>query len=407
MDLHAGGLEGVFRAPAPNLTPYQRIPPSLKARRDEFRLLAGLSANGAVEAVVASGHGPLHAPPVAGGPRAADGRARNGSGDLAPAARVAADRSRLPARRPRHRDGRPRRARRPLRRLPAGPRAAASVRARRRPARFDPRLRSGHAALERAPRLGADPSFRSGPRVAGGARAPRRAARAPPLRGRSGRLRAGGLPDAGLLARPRRRARSRPSSNRRRSRKRSRPSPSGWPATAIRSATSSPPRSCSTRPTRIAAALDGAAIVFDRLGLSDGEPVKLPAEAIAGHAGRTAEAAAEIARWLETGGEALVAARPTGGAEKARHFAREYGIACLLGAGAGRARRRGGRDLGGLSPAGAAARALRRERDLRRGEAGRHAPRAAVGGVPLGPAGPEARATRWFTATTASGSSGA
>ena len=51
-DLQAGGMAGVFRAPAPNLTPYQRIPPSLKARRDEFRLLSALSEPGAVEAVV-------------------------------------------------------------------------------------------------------------------------------------------------------------------------------------------------------------------------------------------------------------------------------------------------------------------------------------------------------------------
>lgn len=41
-DLAAGGAGPVLRAPAPQLTPYQRIPPSLKARRDEFRLLAAL-----------------------------------------------------------------------------------------------------------------------------------------------------------------------------------------------------------------------------------------------------------------------------------------------------------------------------------------------------------------------------
>ena len=43
LDLEAAGLAGVFRAPAPALTPYQRIPASLKARRDEFRLLSALS----------------------------------------------------------------------------------------------------------------------------------------------------------------------------------------------------------------------------------------------------------------------------------------------------------------------------------------------------------------------------
>ena len=36
----AAGLPRVFHAPAPTLTPYQRIPASLKARRDEFSLLS-------------------------------------------------------------------------------------------------------------------------------------------------------------------------------------------------------------------------------------------------------------------------------------------------------------------------------------------------------------------------------
>jgi transcription-repair coupling factor (superfamily II helicase) len=76
----------------------------------------------------------------------------------------------------------------------------------------------------------------------------------------------------------------------------------------------------------IAASLARAAVAFDRLGLSSSDPLRLPAEPIAGHQGRTAEAASEIRRWLEGGGRVLVAARPTGGAEKVRHFAREYGI---------------------------------------------------------------------------------
>jgi hypothetical protein len=38
-DLSAAGLPRVFHAPAPTLTPYQRIPASLKSRRDEFSLL--------------------------------------------------------------------------------------------------------------------------------------------------------------------------------------------------------------------------------------------------------------------------------------------------------------------------------------------------------------------------------
>ena len=36
------GMPRVFHAPAPTLTPYQRIPASLKARRDEFSLLTAL-----------------------------------------------------------------------------------------------------------------------------------------------------------------------------------------------------------------------------------------------------------------------------------------------------------------------------------------------------------------------------
>ena len=42
-DLSAAGAGRVFRAPAPALTPYQRIPASLKSRRDEFSLLAALA----------------------------------------------------------------------------------------------------------------------------------------------------------------------------------------------------------------------------------------------------------------------------------------------------------------------------------------------------------------------------
>src|SRR5262249_56585018 len=41
-DLEAAGLTRVFHAPAPTLTPFQRIPPSLKSRRDEFSLLTAL-----------------------------------------------------------------------------------------------------------------------------------------------------------------------------------------------------------------------------------------------------------------------------------------------------------------------------------------------------------------------------
>ena len=48
----AAAADGVFHAPAPTLTPYQRIPASLKARRDEFGLLSALRNPGEVRAVV-------------------------------------------------------------------------------------------------------------------------------------------------------------------------------------------------------------------------------------------------------------------------------------------------------------------------------------------------------------------
>ncbi|MDQ5856828.1 MAG: hypothetical protein M3542_00930, partial [Acidobacteriota bacterium] len=51
-DLAAAGLDRVFHAPAPALTPYQRIPPSLKARRDEFALLSALGRRDGVQAIV-------------------------------------------------------------------------------------------------------------------------------------------------------------------------------------------------------------------------------------------------------------------------------------------------------------------------------------------------------------------
>src|SRR6266542_2107851 len=51
-DLEAGGRTRVFHAPAPTLTPYQRIPASLKARRDEFALLSALVGQETVGAAV-------------------------------------------------------------------------------------------------------------------------------------------------------------------------------------------------------------------------------------------------------------------------------------------------------------------------------------------------------------------
>src|SRR5205814_10050249 len=78
---------------------------------------------------------------------------------------------------------------------------------------------------------------------------------------------------------------------------------------------------------KIRAALENADLFLDRVGLSArGELSRLPAEPIAAWAGRTSEAAADIARSLESGEEVFVAVRPTGGAEKLRRFALEYSL---------------------------------------------------------------------------------
>jgi transcription-repair coupling factor (superfamily II helicase) len=80
-------------------------------------------------------------------------------------------------------------------------------------------------------------------------------------------------------------------------------------------------------PQRIAESLGGAPLRFDRVGIgAESNLLRLPAEAIAGHAGRTAEAAQELARALEQGEEVFIAREPTGGAEKLRRFALEYGL---------------------------------------------------------------------------------
>ena len=78
---------------------------------------------------------------------------------------------------------------------------------------------------------------------------------------------------------------------------------------------------------RVRGGLAGAALAFDRVGLTEGGPIlRLPAEAIAGHAGRTAEAASALNKALSGGEEVFVATRPTGGAEKLKRFALEYGL---------------------------------------------------------------------------------
>ena len=73
--------------------------------------------------------------------------------------------------------------------------------------------------------------------------------------------------------------------------------------------------------------LEAIPLRFDRLGLEGGAvSLRLPAEAIAGHAGRAAEAASDLRRALESGEEVFVAARATGGIEKLKRLALEYGF---------------------------------------------------------------------------------
>ncbi|HYK43013.1 MAG TPA: transcription-repair coupling factor [Thermoanaerobaculia bacterium] len=87
------------------------------------------------------------------------------------------------------------------------------------------------------------------------------------------------------------------------------------------------PEELAHSPEKIREALSSASLRFDRVGLTGGGPaVRLPAESIAGHGGRTREAAEQIGAALEAGEETLVAVRPTGGAEKLRRFALEYGL---------------------------------------------------------------------------------
>ncbi len=79
---------------------------------------------------------------------------------------------------------------------------------------------------------------------------------------------------------------------------------------------------------RIRERVGAVSLRFDRLGLegSGGVAIRMPAEAIAGHGGRAAEAAADLSGAIESGEEVFVASRPTGGVEKLKRLAFEYGF---------------------------------------------------------------------------------
>ena len=333
-DLAAGGATGVFRAPGPTLTPYQRIPPSLKARRDEFRLLAALGAGSRVSAVVLPAHGlftRLPAPSalallsvdLAEGedvslPRLTARLTEIGyrRGDLVIETGDLAVRGGLF-------DVFPPDLELPLRVELEGDRVV-SIRV------FDPDTQrsSDRLAAARIPPFAAsrESSEERDLLAARIGRLPSEAERvvfAPAVTA----MPAGWLDHAGdaLLA-------------------------VIEPALVEEEVAAFAERIAADRdpdrdvfapeellhPTaRIRDALAAAPLAFDRLGLSEGDALRLPAEAIAGHGGRTAEAAQEISRALSGGEEVFLAARAIGGAEKARRFAREYDIAVASDRGPG------------------------------------------------------------------------
>ncbi|MGH9400359.1 MAG: transcription-repair coupling factor [Thermoanaerobaculia bacterium] len=328
-DLTAGGLTRVFHAPAPTLTPFQRIPASLKARRDEFALLAALACPGAVEASVLPARAlftRLPAPedfaglrvPLAVGAEislpalcarlTAVGYRR---GDLVIETGDLAVRGGLFDVFPPDREL-------PVRVELEGDRIV-SLRL------FDPDTQRSTEMLKSV----VLPAFAAA-RESEGERAL--------LAGRLGRppSEAERIVFAPAAV----------------------PMPASWldhaegavlvvlePASVLQELEDWEERAAADRdpdrdpflPEELMQAapalrkrLAQASLVFDRLGLTDAESagpaVKLPAEAIVGHAGRTAEAAAALGQALSGGEEVFVATRPLGGAEKLKRFALEYGL---------------------------------------------------------------------------------
>ena len=325
-DLSAAGLSSVFHAPAPTLTPYQRIPPSLKARRDEFALLAALSRRDGVDAIVLPARSLFTRLPAAERLEALsvsleEGKEISLPGVVGHLTRVGYCRADLAietgdlAVRGGLFDVFP-----PDRELPVrveldGDRIA-SLRV------FDPDTQRSRERLAAA----TIPPFAASA-DAGEARAL--------LEDRIGRLPS---ESERIVFAPA-----------------VEPMPASWldhtrgailvvaePSSVEEELEGFAERVISDRdPDRdffdpeellhsvekIRAAIENAVLFFDRVGLSArGELLKLPAEPIAAWAGRTADAAAEISRSLVSGEEIFVAVRPTGGVEKLRRFALEYSL---------------------------------------------------------------------------------
>ena len=330
-DLAAAGLGRVFHAPAPALTPYQRIPPSLKARRDEFALLAALGQMDGVDAIVLPARSLFTRLPAAERLRTLSFRLEEGQEISLP--RLLSDLTRVGYRRadlvietgdlavrgglfdvfPPDRDL-------PLRVELDGDRIA-SLRV------FDPDTQRSRQRLSSA----VIPPFASAADAASArtlleqriGRPPSEAERivfAPAVEP----MPAGWLDHAGeavvVVVEP---------------------SAVDEEIDAFAGRVSSDrdpdrdffaPEELLHPVERVRQGIARANVVFDRVGLSArGDPssqrlIRLPAEPIAAHSGRTAEAAAELSRSIAAGDEIFVAVRPTGGAEKLRRFALEYSL---------------------------------------------------------------------------------
>ena len=322
-DLAAAGGPRVFHAPAPTLTPYQRIPPSLKARRDEFALLTALAGGGPLAAVLPARALFTRLPDAAGFsglfvsfsvgdeislPRTIERLVRLGyrrsdlvieTGDLAVrgglfdvfppdrdlAVRVELDGDTVASLRLFDPDSQRSTERLDRVLLPPFSTSEESESARRLMLERIGRLPSEAERVVFAPAVS--------PMPAGWLDHARGAvvvilepsAVEEEIAGFEERLAADRDPDRDAFL----------------------PEELMHPADAIRSR------------------IEAASIRFDRLGaVEEGRVIRLPAEAIAGHAGRAKEAAEDLKSALASGEEVFVAVPPRGGAEKLKRLAIEY-----------------------------------------------------------------------------------
>ena len=326
-DLGAAGLERVFHAPAPTLTPYQRIPASLKSRRDEFSLLTALAAGGSPIGAVLPARAlftRLPAPTRFAGlflriregeelslARTVERLVRLGyrrsdlvveTGDLAVrgglfdvfppdrdlAVRVELDGDTVASLRLFDPDTQ--RSRERIAEVALAPFAASeeSEEARRLMTERIGRLPSEAERLVFAPAVSAMPAGWLDHAAAALTIVVEPASVEEEIAGFAERAEADRDPDRDAFS----------------------PEELMHPAGRIRER------------------LEEADLRFDRLGAGapPDKAIRLPAEAIAGHDGRAAEAAADLTRALASGEEVFVATRPTGGAEKLRRLAIEYGF---------------------------------------------------------------------------------